>query len=174
MIPYETLILISTETTNDELTIIEKEFERLSSKAKGRIVSFDKWGKYRLSYPVNKSDYGIYVLVRYEMASAKISEMLKDLDLFFKIKCDEVVMRHVTLKIEDVLSEYQKPEAIVTSDVSNFDTFIKENKMEGIIATDVKNVQEKVVAEKLEGNVVSEKSPVTETKESSEESSVEK
>ena len=64
---YETLLLMSTDVTDDELSMIEKNFDLISSNAKGKVSRFDKWGKYRLAYPVNKSAYGVYVLVRFEL-----------------------------------------------------------------------------------------------------------
>jgi small subunit ribosomal protein S6 len=130
-------MLARTEITNDELSTVEDQFEKLASTAKGSVISFDRWGKYRLSYPVKKNDYGVYILARYELDPQAVLDTLKELDLFFKIKCNDIIMRYATIKLDpDVPLSYQKPEPI-DGGASNLDTFIKEHKMEGILGTDV-------------------------------------
>ena len=63
-------------------------FEKITADGKGKVVSFDRWGKYRLAYPVQKNDYGIYMLVRYELPREAVEDAFKELDTFFRIKCN--------------------------------------------------------------------------------------
>ncbi len=155
MVKYETLMLLRTEITGDELAIIEQQFEDLVAQASGSMVCFDKWGKYRLAYPVQKSDYGIYVLARYRVPQGALVLLAKELSLFFKIKCSDVVMRFVTVKLDDdVPIAYIKPEPVDSGGRKNLDMFIKENKMEGIIGTDVaasKTVKAKEISQAEQG-----------------------
>jgi len=138
MIRYETLILARTEITNDELDQIEQQFQKLSTQVKGSLSSFDKWGKFRLAYPVNKADYGVYVLARYELPEGNVEFVQKELNLFFKIKCNEFVMRHVTVKLApNAPVNYLKPESVESRTPGSVDSFIKEHKMEGLIGTKV-------------------------------------
>lgn len=133
MLLYETLILLHTHVTNDELSAMEDFFDKLTSDVGGMVKSFDKWGKYRLAYPIKKNDYGIYLLVRYELPQDKLSDVFKDLDLFLKIKCNETVLRSVTKKLEaDASLEYKRPEP-VDARSGNLDTFLKDNKMESFL-----------------------------------------
>ena len=135
---YETLMLLSTEMTNDELAAIEQQFEHLISQAKGEMFSFDKWGKYHLAYPVNKNDYGVYVLTRYNLPQGALADITKELNHFFKIKCSDVVMRFVNKRLdEDAPKDYIKPEPVDSGGRKSFDSFIKDNKMQGILSTDV-------------------------------------
>ena len=136
MLRYETLILAPTEVTADELSMIESNFENLMSKSSGKVIAFDKWGKYRLSYPIKKNDYGIYILVRYEMPQEKTAAAFKELASFFKIKCHEIVMRHVTLKLDkSAPSLYKRPEPIDSNRTGNLDEFLKENKIESFLSS---------------------------------------
>ena len=60
MMWYETLMLARPDITGDEETKIRNYFEQLVSKQQGELISFEKWGKYLLVYPVKKErDYGI-------------------------------------------------------------------------------------------------------------------
>jgi len=134
MLKYETLILARTQITADELSMIESFFENLLSDVKGKILAFDKWGKYRLAYPVKKSDYGIYILVRYEMPEQVVTSAFKKISEFFKIKCNEVVMRNVSVKLDKAASTiYKHPESVDAGRTGSLDTFIKENRMEGLL-----------------------------------------
>lgn len=137
MLRYETLILSSTHITNDELSMIEDFFDKLSAKAKGKVFAFDYWGKQRLSYPIKKNDYGTYLLARYELGD--ISNFFKELDSFLKIKCNDFVLRSVTVKLDPKKGfEYKKPESVNVRS-GNLDSFIKENKMDKFLDTNKKN-----------------------------------
>jgi len=131
---YETLLLATTKTTDDELAMIERQFDQILSAHKGKMSTFDKWGKYRLAFPVGKSDYGYYILVRYEAPSSSVMDLMKELDSFFKIKCNEIIMRHTTVALsKDAPNTYIKPEALDAVRTGGIDAFLKENKMENLL-----------------------------------------
>ena len=131
---YETLMLVSTDVTDDELSMIEKNFDLISSNAKGKVSRFDKWGKYRLAYPVNKSAYGVYVLVRYELPKETAKTALPEIETLLKIKCNEIVWRHVTVALKpDAPQAYHKPEPVDVARTSNIDSLLKENKVGNLL-----------------------------------------
>ena len=131
---YETLLLARTEITKDEIANLEQQLDKLISGAKGKLGLFDKWGKYKLSYPVQKNLYGIYLLTRYELPNKDVAEVFKELNMLFKIKYNDLIMRFVTTKLEGTPSTtYKKPESIDSRGTSSLDSFIKEHKMEGFI-----------------------------------------
>lgn len=137
MIRYETLMLTRTEITNDELTMLEKNIEKIVNSASGVINRFDKWGKYRLAYPVEKNDYGIYILVRYNVPAEKIASMTKELAQFFRIACSEIVMRHVNVRLDQNASEhYKKPESIETAGTGSVDFFLRQHKSDDMNGPD--------------------------------------
>lgn len=135
MLKYETLFLATSEITDDEISSIEQELDKLLATYKGKLTLYDKWGKYRLAFPVNKSDYGVYILARYEFEDgAKVSDFVKEFDVFVKIKCHEFIMRYATIKLSPkAASTYNKPDPIDSARSTNVDKFLKENKMEGIL-----------------------------------------
>ncbi len=165
---YEVLVLTVPELTQDESKQIENEIDKLTNKAKGMVLSFERWGKYRLTYPMRANDYGVYFLVRFE--SPKESTLLKDLQDLFRVKLHDIVMRHMVTRLDGEQSlEYQRPKSLEESPTSrDMNTFLKENKMEGLLSsvdkTDraKKTKQPEVVAEDVvvKETVESEDAPV--------------
>lgn len=133
---YETLLLARTETTEDDMSMIERQIDKLVSDAKGKLSSFDKWGKFRLCFPVNKNTHGMYVLARYQVPQDSLKIVLDEIDRFLKIKCNEMVMRHVTIKLDDnAPASYQRPEANEMSRPGSLDSFLKDNKIENLLSS---------------------------------------
>ena len=141
MLRYETLFLASTEITDDEISLIEHYLDKELAAVKGKLSVFDKWGKYRLAYPVEKSDYGVYILARYEISdNDKVTKFVNELDSFVKIKCDEFIMRYATVKLpKNAPAAYIKPDPIDAGRTTNVDKFVKEHHMEGILGSDFEN-----------------------------------
>lgn len=162
---YETLILAHPQITADELSAIENFFVTVSTDAKGDLLNFDKWGKYRLSYAIKKNDYGIYILARYELPTDNRSSIFKDIETFFKIKCNETVMRYVTKKLSaSAPKAYRFPDPIDAGKTTNLDSFIKENKMETFLGND-KESKEAVASDSTEKVVSEEATDTNEQKE---------
>lgn len=131
---YESLILLVPEITSDEAKNIEKQLEKLITDGKGSVVAYDRWGKYLLSYPIRNFDYGVYYLVRYEVENDNAFKLLADLNTFFAVKHNELVMRHNIIKLDSNASlEYKRPESLEEAPARDVDTFLKENKMSGLI-----------------------------------------
>lgn len=113
MVNYETLILTVPEITKDESSNLELQFAKIVKASKGDVVSFDRWGKYRLAYPVRKNEYGVYYLVRYEVPAANKNTVVQGVKEFFDIKYHEIVMRHVVEVLGTAKpSEYQRPRSL--------------------------------------------------------------
>ncbi|MFH0898301.1 MAG: 30S ribosomal protein S6 [bacterium] len=134
MVKYETLMLARTEITDDELSSIENHFDKVCSDSKGKLAAFDKWGKYQLAYPVKKNSYGVYILARYELPSALISEIFKNIEIFLKIKCQDTVLRHVTIKLAaDAPIAYLRPDPLDSNRSGGIDAMLKEGKIENLL-----------------------------------------
>jgi len=134
MVRYETLLLTVPEITGDEAKHVEKELVQLVEKAKGALISFDRWGKYRLAYPVKKNEYGVYFLARFEVEGA--STLPKEMANMCKIKLNTVVMRDMTSRLADDESlVYQRPPSLEDAPARDVRTFLRENKMEGLLST---------------------------------------
>jgi len=134
MARYEALLLTSTEITDDELSMIEKSFDSICSNAKGKVSRFDKWGKYKLAYPVKKSNYGVYTLIRFELPKEAATKALAEIESLLKIKCSEIVWRHVTVRLADNAPQtYHRPEPVDVARSNNMDSILKENKVGNLL-----------------------------------------
>jgi len=113
MLRYETLFLTVPEITLDEVSAIESNLQKLFKEHVATFVSFERWGKMLLAYPVRKNDYGVYFLIRFEVDQAKAPALLDAVRLFFAVKLNETVMRHLVNKL-DVKGawEYQRPDSL--------------------------------------------------------------
>ncbi len=110
---YEILFLTVPEITADEASTLESQIHAIISQAKGEVISFERWGKYRLAYTVRKNDYGVYFLVRFELPEVGVGLSLEELRKFCLVKHHEVIMRHVisALNPKDSLV-YKRPESL--------------------------------------------------------------
>lgn len=110
---YETLILSVPEITTDEISVLQSNFEAIVTQFEGAIISFERWGKYKLAYPVRKHEYGIYFLTRFEVDTKKKDDLLAALAIFFAVKNNELVMRHVITALDSKKSlTYQRPQSL--------------------------------------------------------------
>jgi small subunit ribosomal protein S6 len=141
---YEALMLTVPEITQDEAKQLEKELDKMITSHKGSIISFERWGKYKLTYPIQRNHYGVYFLIRFE-SPEPITTQLNEL---FRIKLNNFVMRHVISALKGDSLEYQRPKSLEEVPASrDMDTFLKENKMEGLLSSvDKKKDAEKKAA----------------------------
>lgn len=129
---YEVLVLTVPEITQDETKQLEAEFDRFITKSKGSVLSFERWGKFKLTYPIRGNAYGVYFLVRFEMPTTD----LKELNDLFSIKFHTIVMRHLVSRLHGDSLIYQRPKSLEESPTSrDMDSFLKENQMEGLLSS---------------------------------------
>jgi ribosomal protein S6 len=113
MLRYETLVLTPPDITRQQIETLEGHVAALATKAQGKVLQFDEWGKCYLAYPVKKSNYGCYFLVRIEIPSTSASTAVKELSATLRIKCVDYVWRHVVKSLDASASlEYKRPDAI--------------------------------------------------------------
>ncbi len=125
---YEALMLTVPEITADEAKSIEQQFDRLVADKKGSIISFEKWGKFRLAYPVKKNEYGVYFLARFESAQPEVVEEVKNL---LEVKLHELIMRSMMTKLGAKQSlVYQRPQSLEEAPAREVGSFLKENRMD--------------------------------------------
>ena len=138
MLRYEILALAVPEITQDEAKQLETSLCRLIENFKGVIISFERWGKFRLAYPVNNNDYGVYFLLRFELESTN-AELMRELKTIFAVKLNDIVMRHMLTRLDAKASlNYQRPHALEEAPGRDVESFIRDNKMDGILSLDKK------------------------------------
>ncbi len=131
---YETLMLMVPEATNDELAHLEAQLDKTVADAKAQLLSFERWGKYRLAYPVRKNDYGIYFLMRFEGEKPACNQVIDEFKSLFGMKYIDLVMRHLLRCLDPKGSlEYQRPESLEEAPTRDVDSFLRRNKMRGLI-----------------------------------------
>ncbi len=131
---YEILLLAVPEITEDEARTLEKSLDHLIKEAGGTTISFERWGKYKLAYPIRKNDYGVYFLIRFEVDDA--DELLENIQSLMKIKLAHLVMRHMVSVLSPKQSlAYQRPLSLEETPSRDVDSFLKENKMEGLLSS---------------------------------------
>ncbi len=129
MLRYETLLLAVPEITSDEASSLEKQLDKAVTDAKGSVISYERWGKYRLAYPVRGYDYGIYYLMRFEVDEAHKEGLLKALKTLFSVRYVDLVMRNLTSRLDAHASlEYKRPESLEETPTKDIDAFLKESK----------------------------------------------
>jgi len=129
---YEALVLTVPEITNDELKQMESQLDRLVTDAEGATLSFERWGKFKLTYPVRGNEYGVYCLMRFEAPGS----LVKDMRDFFAVKLHNIAMRHLIACVNVDSLVYQRPKSLEEASTSrDVDTFLKENQMGGLLSS---------------------------------------
>ncbi len=133
---YELLMLATPEITKDEVAELEKQLDRCIKKADASIVSFERWGKYRLAYPVRKNEYGVYFLVRLEGVIDKIASLINDIRSLLKLKLSTIIMRDMMTRLPDEGSlAYVRPDSLEEAPSPDVDSFLRKNKMDGLLSS---------------------------------------
>ncbi len=129
---YEVLILTVPEVTQDEMKQLETELDKLIVSEKGSVISFERWGKYKLTYPIRHNEYGVYFLIRFEAPEA----LTKKVDELFRIKLNNFVVRHIVTALEGESLAYERPKSLEEAPESrDMDSFLKKNKMQGLLSS---------------------------------------
>lgn len=165
MLRYEALMLAIPEITQDETKAIESQLADVVKKAKGATVSFERWGKYRLAYPVKKNDYGVYFLARFE--AEKVGDLLQDLKTVFTVKLNDIVMRNMITKLDANGSlEYQRPQSLEEAPSEDVSTLLRENRVKRLTSPSSHRRESARTEEKKE--VEKEQAPAVQTTETPE------
>lgn len=132
---YEILLLTVPHLTEDESGAIERGIEKIAKNIPGStLLSYDKWGKCKLAYDVAHHEYGLYFLIRFELADPK--KVFEEIRGFLTMKYNDTVLRFLTKKLEE--NEplvYQRQEIVEESSTRDVGDFLRKNKMEGLLSS---------------------------------------
>lgn len=78
---YEIMLLVSGGMSDNDIQKTLTEFKEEISKAKGKIISEDIWGRRDLAYPIVKQEEGFYVVYRFEYNPLSLLELEHSLKL---------------------------------------------------------------------------------------------
>jgi small subunit ribosomal protein S6 len=98
---YEAMFLVDSALAASDWDGVNKNIERLMSRAKAEVVSIRKWDERKLAYDVNGKARGTYILCYFRADGEKIAAIERDAQL------SEQIMRVLILSAEEL-----KPEEI--------------------------------------------------------------
>lgn len=128
---YEILLLAIPEITGDEASRLESQLREIISEKKGSCISFERWGKFKLLYPVKKNDYGVYFLTRLEAGTTQVRELLTKIEALIQLKYNEIVMRYLINKLDERRPlTYQRPESLEEAPGKVTDSLLREHKVD--------------------------------------------
>jgi len=129
MLRYESLFVTVPEITSDESGNLEKALSKAITDSKGSVISFERWGKYSLAYPIRRNDYGVYYLMRFEVADERKHAVLEELKKLYSVRFGELIMRNVVVNLPSKRSlEYKRPESLEEVPSKDIDMIMKESK----------------------------------------------
>jgi small subunit ribosomal protein S6 len=97
---YESAIIINAALEEDQIEATIKRIEDLIRVNGGEIIDIDRWGRKRLSYAVNKTKSGYYIIIRF----VALPELVSKLERMFQL--DEYIFRYLTIKLDKFAIEY--------------------------------------------------------------------
>ena len=104
---YETLFIITPDSSDDELKTIFEKFQNVVTNRKGQVLSYEEQGKKKLAYDIKKHGKGYYVQMDYLGPADIVAEVERNLRL------DERILSYITVKLADnVDPESLKAEAV--------------------------------------------------------------
>ena len=130
---YEALLLTVPEITGDEVKNLETQLDKAVKSGSGSTISFERWGKYRLAYEINKSDYGIFFLSRFEAPQG--TTLINDLKTLLKVKLNNVIMRDMISVLDPKQPlTYQRPRSLEEAPAREAEGFSRDNRASGYFA----------------------------------------
>lgn len=147
MFRYEVLFLTISEITEDESKNIQSLFSKIIQDAKADIISFERWGKYKLAYTIKRSEYGVYYLARFETNIENKAEVLKNIRNLLAIKLNNLILKYYIQKLPYGFLEYKRPASLEESSYEVNSLLKKNNGSESFNndKLDIHDVEDKTV-----------------------------
>ena len=123
---YEILYIVHPALEGGHLQDITKSVDELLDKNGAKVKAQDNWGRKRLAYPIEKQNYGTYILTQFESDGRSNSDILKDLDhnsnilgsLISKIEQSELLSNE-NLKTKEAANEEAPKEEAPKAEAAN-------------------------------------------------------
>jgi small subunit ribosomal protein S6 len=98
---YETLFIVQSELSSDDITAIIDRYSKIITDMKGTILKVERWGKRKLAYLIRKQSRGFYILIDF----AGKREIVAELERILKF--DDKVLKYMTVKLADGITAEQ-------------------------------------------------------------------
>lgn len=94
MTKYEIMYILSTQVTEDDRKGSIAFVEELLTKNGATELTTELMGEKKLAYPINKKDFGFYVLTKFSIDGKNLAEIEKRLNIY------ENLMKYMIVKNE--------------------------------------------------------------------------
>jgi small subunit ribosomal protein S6 len=94
---YETIYILRSDVDNGGAEKVVERAKDVITRLGGTLTKLDNWGKRKLAYPIQKSNRGIFVYLKYVGYGDLVAELERNLRLL-----DEVVRFQTVLLTEDI------------------------------------------------------------------------
>ena len=92
---YETLFIVQSELSSEDITAIIDRYSKIITDMKGTILKVERWGKRKLAYLIRKQSRGFYILIDFAGKREIVAEVERIL------KFDDKVLKYMSVKIAD-------------------------------------------------------------------------
>lgn len=99
---YEVVYIAAPGTTDDDLSKLNSQLEKVVTDLGGTIAKTDNWGRKKLAYKIGKYDEGIYVVLYIEGSGKEIAEVER------RLRVNDAVIRQMTVRTDEDLKRAAK------------------------------------------------------------------
>jgi small subunit ribosomal protein S6 len=92
---YEMVLVLRAEIGDEEMPLALEHINQAISERGGVVDNQENWGRRRLAYPIKDQHEGNYIFSRLNLAPEKV------VDIDTNLKLQEMVLRHMIIKIEE-------------------------------------------------------------------------
>jgi len=95
---YETLFIVQSELSSDDISAIIDRYSKIITDMKGTVLKVERWGKRKLAYLIRKQSRGFYILIDF----AGKREIVAELERILKF--DDKVLKYMSVKLADSIT----------------------------------------------------------------------
>jgi small subunit ribosomal protein S6 len=102
---YEIVFIAAPNTTDDDLTKLTAQLDKVVTDLGGTITKTDNWGRKKLAYKIGKHDEGLYIVLYIEGSGKEIAEVER------RLRVNDLVIRHMTVRTDEDIKRAAKLKA---------------------------------------------------------------
>jgi small subunit ribosomal protein S6 len=95
---YETLFIVQSELTSEDITAIIDRYSKIITDMKGTVLKVERWGKRKLAYLIRKQARGFYILIDFAGKREIVTEVERIL------KFDDKVLKYMSIRLADSIT----------------------------------------------------------------------
>lgn len=112
---YETTVIINPTLEEHQIESIIKNIEEMITKSGGSVKSVERWGRKRLTYPINKRNNGYYAHIEFDADG----NIIVDLERNFEY--DDNIMRYLTIRLDSKMIQAKEQQKLKPRDSDELD-----------------------------------------------------